>query len=229
MPQGFVIAIDGPVASGKGTLAQRLAKDLNGFHLYTGAMYRSVALMCINKGLNLEREQEVESVLLDLNIEFAEDKIFLNGRDITDRIKEPDTASGASKVGVYPKVREVAVLKQQKIAGKAIAKGQIVVSEGRDTGTVVFPDASFKVYLTARAEVRARRRMEQFVKEDKDLIRELEELKKRDKRDTEREASPLPDNPEDLGYFILDNSDMSGDETLQVIKKELKSRKLIND
>lgn len=227
MTKGFVIAIDGPVASGKGTIASRLAKELNGFYLYTGAMYRSVALLCIERGVNLENEKDVETVLPDLNIELVGDKILLNGKDVTERLKEPDTASGSSVVGVFPKVRERSVGLQRKIAEKVESAGGIVVAEGRDMGTTVFSNAPLKIYLTARPEIRARRRMEQFVKEERNLDKELEALKIRDHRDQERAVSPLPTNPKELGYFILDNSDMSEQETVEVIKKELINKELI--
>ncbi len=225
--KGFVIAIDGPVASGKGSLAAKLAKELNGFYLYTGAMYRSVALLCINKGLDLKNESEVESVLSDLDIELEGDKIFLNGEDVTERLYKADTASGASVVGVYPKVRQDSVRKQQEMGKKAISAGEIVVAEGRDTGTVVFPEAALKIYLTARPEIRARRRMEQFVNQERDLEDELASLKVRDKRDTEREAGPLVDDPEGKGYVVLDNSDLTEKETLDRVFGELKKRSLI--
>ncbi|HVF69045.1 MAG TPA: (d)CMP kinase [Xanthomonadales bacterium] len=225
--KGFVIAIDGPVASGKGALAQQLAKELNGFYLYTGAMYRSVALLCINKGLNLENESEVETVLPELNIEFEDDKIILNGQDVTERLSKPDTASGASVVGVYPKIRAESVLRQQELGEKAISKGKIVVAEGRDIGTVVFPNAALKVYLTASPEVRARRRMEQFVHQERNLEAELARLITRDRRDTEREVGPLPADPESQGYFILDNSDLNERETVDKVLTELKNRNLI--
>jgi len=229
LEKGFVIAIDGPVASGKGELAAKLAKEFNGFYLYTGAMYRSVALLCINKGISLQKEREVESVLPDLNVKFEAGKISLNGQDVTERLSQPDLASGGSVVGVYPKVRADLVLKQQALAEEAIKQGKIVVAEGRDTGTVVFPNAAFRVYLTARADVRARRRMEQFVNSEKNLEQELENLKIRDKRDTEREAGPLPANPENLGYFILDNSDLSEQETFEKLLTEIKKRNLLDD
>lgn len=225
--KGFVIAIDGPVASGKGTLAAELAQKLSGFYLYTGAMYRSIALLCINKGLNLENENEVESVLPELNIELEGARVLLNGIDVTNRLARPDTASGASVVGVYEKVRAEAVQKQREIGEKAVNQGKIVVVEGRDTGTTVFPDASLKVFLTARPEVRARRRMEQYINEEKNLDTQLAELKKRDKRDQERAVSPLPSNPEEKGYFILDNSDMTEDQTQEAITKELIKRGLL--
>lgn len=229
MSQGFVIAIDGPVASGKGVLAAKLAAELNGFYLSTGAMYRSIALICINKSLNFESEDEVESIIPDLNIEYAGDRIILNGQDVTERIKEPDTASGASKVGIFPKVREVSVLKQQKIAERAYRSGRIVVSEGRDTGTVVFSKAAFKIYLTARDAIRAKRRLGQNNEQENtgSLDKALKDLKERDKRDTERQVSPLVSNPEEHGYYILDNSEMTEEETLQAVKIELKKRELI--
>ncbi len=226
MDRGFVIAIDGPVASGKGTLAKKLSKELNGFYLYTGAMFRCVALRCIETKLDMENESEVEAVLPDLDIRFEQERVLLNGRDVTNRINEPDAASGASVVGVYEKVRETLLYKQQQIAEKEIESGKIVIAEGRDTGTVVFPDASLKVYLTAKPEVRAKRRMEQYIKEDKDLSKELEELKTRDERDKERVVSPLPARPEALDYFVLDNSEMSEGETLSAIKNEMIKRKL---
>jgi CMP/dCMP kinase len=226
---GFVIAIDGPVASGKGTVATQLAKKLNGFYLYTGAMYRSIALLGINKGIDLEDEAAVEAVLPDLNVKFDGQKVFLNGQDVTKRLQQPDTASGASVVGVYKKVREEAVRKQQLIGQKAVDEGKVVVVEGRDTGTTVFPNASLKIFLTARPEVRARRRMEQYVQGGKNLEQQLLELKKRDKRDLERPISPLPDNPEELGYFVLDNSDMTEEQTLHAIVSKIDTKGLVRN
>src|SRR5258708_4281955 len=145
MSKGFVIAIDGPVASGKGTIAAKLAHELHGFYLYTGAMYRSTALLCIEKELNLNNENEVESVLPDLNVDFENNNIFLNGRDVTNRLKEPDCAQGASLVGIFPNVRSRVVKKLQEVSQKAIDEGKIVITEGRDTGTVIFPTAKLKI------------------------------------------------------------------------------------
>lgn len=227
MPKGFVIAIDGPVASGKGSLASKLAKELSGFHLYTGAMYRSIALLCIDKGIDLGNESQVIDILPNLNIEFENGKILLNGFDITKRLQKPDTASGASVVGVHKSVREISVKKQREIAEKEVEKGKIVVAEGRDTGSVVFPNASIKIYLTARPEIRAKRRMEQYATSERDLQKELEELLIRDKRDQKREIDPLLSNPESEGYFILDNSDLNEQEMVDAVKKELKNRNLI--
>lgn len=229
MAEGFAIAIDGPVAAGKGTIASKLAEELHGFYLYTGAMYRCLALECINRGVDITNEQEVENILPFVHIEFDDERALLNGVDITERIKDADTANGASVVSVFPKVREDAVVKQQKIAQKAIEKGQIVVAEGRDTGTKVFPEAKLKIYLTATDEVRAKRRLIQFQQQgrDVDFDHVLAEVRERDKRDKTRETDPLPDNPSALGYFIVDDSMMSEDETMSTIKAELKKRNLL--
>ncbi len=227
----FVIAIDGPVASGKGTIASQLAKALNGFYLYTGAMYRCVALSGIMKGIDLHNEADVVALLPTLAVQFVHERIFLNGTDVTDRIKEKDTAEGSSVVAVFPKVRANLVAKQQEIAKEFIEKGMIVVSEGRDMGTVAFPDAALKIYLTASSEVRAHRRLVQYERLGRtvNLAQIMEELRVRDERDQNREADPLPSNPEELGYVILDNSAMNAEETVEAIKKELGKRELLND
>src|SRR5439155_1239889 len=117
--------------------------------------------------------------------------------------------------------------RQQELAKEAIEKGKIVVAEGRDTGTVVFPDAALKVYLTASREVRAKRRLVQYNQPESDFEKMLAAVKERDERDSGRKTDPLPSNPEALGYFILDNSELTEEETLETLKEELKKRKLI--
>lgn len=229
MREGFAIAIDGPVAAGKGTIASKLAKELDGFYLYTGAMYRCLALECINRGVSVEDDAAVENVLPFVNIKFENIKTFLNGKDVTDRIQEADAANGASIVSVYPHVREASVIKQQVIAKKAIEEGEIVVAEGRDTGTRVLPEAKLKIYLTAAPDIRAKRRLTQFLEQGRRVDYEdvLAEVVERDERDKTRETDPLPSNPQELGYFILDDSKMSEEETLGVINAELKKRNLL--
>ncbi len=228
MPQGFSIAIDGPVASGKGTLATALAQKLGGFYINTGAMYRSVALLCLERGIDINNESEVIRVLPDINVEFNDSKVLLNGNDITERITRPDTTHGSSIVAVYGSVRADLAKKQQQIAQNAIDKGQVVIAEGRDTGTKVFPNAPIKIFLTARPEIRALRRAVQYQEKGikKDAHEVLVDLKIRDERDINRAIDPLPSNPSQLGYFILDNSDQAEEETVDSIMTELKRRGL---
>ncbi len=229
MPSGFIIAIDGPVAAGKGTIAPKLANELHGFYLYTGGTYRAVALIGIEKGIDLHNAQQVIALLPSIEIAIIDGRIIVNGADVTDRIKESDTANGSSVVGVIAEVRKAMVRVQQQIAGDAIEKGQIVILEGRDTATVVFPDAEVKIYLTASDEVRAKRRLSQYQLqgEKTDFAKVLEEIKKRDKRDTERDIDPLVKEPEKHGYLVVDNTDLSEEETVRVIIGELKKRKFI--
>ncbi len=225
MSKGFAIAIDGPVAAGKGTIAPLLAKRLNGFYLYTGAMYRCLALLAIEKGVDLTDEDSLVSLLSDVRIEFENDRIILNGKDVTNRIKDEDVASASSKVAVISKIRKHVVSLQQQIAEKAIANGKIVVAEGRDTGTKVMPSAKLKIFLTATPEVRAKRRLEQLKVRGEDLPFEkvLSEVQNRDERDKEREMDPLVSNPKEYGYFVLDNSNLSKEETLDIIEEKVKS------
>ncbi len=229
MDKTFAIAIDGPLASGKGTLAKQLARDLNGFYLYTGGMYRAVALYCLENGYDLADEQAVIGVLPSATITFQDNNVFLNGKEVTERIALPDVAQSASKIAVLPTLRDAMVLKQQQLAKEAMIQGKIVVAEGRDTGTNVFPDSPFKVYLTASEDIRARRRLSQYQEQGKIMTFEevLAETRERDHRDTERVTAPLPKNPEALGYFILDNSGMSQEQTLSALKEELQKRDLL--
>jgi CMP/dCMP kinase len=229
MGEGFVIAIDGPVAAGKGTVASKLAEDLQGFYLYTGGTYRSVALAGIQKGIDLTNTEAVIGLLKDVRIQFKDNRVLLNGEDVTDRIKEPDAANGASVVASMPGVRKEMVHLQRNVADEMIEEGKIVVIEGRDTATVVFPNAALRVFLTASDVVRAKRRLKQYTEQGdvRDYESVLAEIRERDRRDTERETDPLVSNPEELGYFILDDSEKNEADTLEAIKSELKKRNLL--
>ena len=231
MPQGFSIAIDGPVASGKGTLATALAERIGGFYINTGAMYRAVALLSLERGIDINNEAEVNIVLPDTRIEFKDNDVFLNGRDITERITKPDISHGSSVVAIYGSVRKDLVRKQQQMAKDAIDEGKTVIAEGRDTGTKVFPNSALKIFLTARPEVRALRRTIQYQEKgiNKEAHEVLGDLKMRDERDMNREIDPLPSNPSSLGYYILDNSNQTEEESLDSIITELKRRGLIHD
>lgn len=231
MPKKLAIAIDGPVASGKGTLAQLLAERLDGFYLYTSGMYRAVALACIERGIDFDNEYAIAKLASASHIHFKGNRTFLDERDVTDRIKTQHVSDGSSKIGVFPSVRRELVMRQQEIARIAMEKGQVVVAEGRDTGTVVLPEAGLKIFLTATLEVRAQRRFSQYQEQgvQKTFQEVLQEIKERDKRDTERETDPLVSHPEEAGYWVLDNSHKTKDETLEVVLNELKKGNLIGN
>lgn len=223
--KSFSVAIDGPVAAGKGTIAQLLAKKLNGFYLYTGAMYRCLALECIRRGIDFDNKQSVISILSKTDVEFSDNNVFLNGEDVTEIIKKEDVAKGSAKVAIIPEVRKHMVVKQQEIAKSFLNKGKIVVSEGRDTATRVLPQANLKIFLIAKPEVRAKRRLKQFREQGNTTItfaEVLEGIKKRDKLDLERKTDPLVSNPDNFGYIVLDNSEMTERETLNKIIKQIK-------
>ena len=231
MKKGFIIAIDGPLASGKGTIAKKLARELHGVDLYTGAMYRCVALFCINSEVNLENAPDVIKQLDKIAVKYEEERILLNGTDVTEAIQESAIAEGASVVAVIPQVREELVRRQQEIGRAAVAQGKIVIVEGRDIGTVVFPDAALKIYLTATEAIRANRRLAQFhsLGETMSFEEVLRQIRLRDKRDMERKANPLARDPHAQGYFVLDNSDMNEEQTVDEIAAEVQRRKLLDD
>lgn len=224
--KGFSIAIDGPVASGKGTIAPLLAKALFGFHLYTGGMYRSVALYCLQNGVDLTNQSEVESVLHAISVRLDDGRIFLNNTDVTEDIKREDVGMGGSTVATYPRVRADLVLRQQKIVKEKIAQGNVVIAEGRDTATKVLPDALLRVFLTARPHVRAERRLRQIQQRGKDVSYDevLKDLQMRDQQDSTRATDPLVSDPEKHGYFVLDSSDLTEEETVKAIVNELGRR-----
>jgi len=188
----LIIAIDGPVGSGKSTLARRVAAMLGYIYIDTGAMYRSVALKALRHGVPLEASDRLTALAgetrIDLRAFDGTQQVFLDGEDVTAAIRTPDVAQAASKVAVVPGVRKVLVAEQRR-AGE---KGGVVM-EGRDIGSVVFPDAQLKIFLTASPEVRAERRWREHQQKGDaiDLARTLEEVHERDRRDRERTTSPL--------------------------------------
>ena len=228
MKKGFIIDIDGPLASGKGTIAKKLAQKLGGVDLYTGAMYRCVALYCINNKISLVDAVAVAAQLDKITISYREEKIFLNEQDVTEAIRDHVVAEGASVVGIIPEVRKKLVARQQKIGRAESEEGKIVIVEGRDIGTVVFPDAVLKIYLTARDEVRAQRRFLQYQKQGdtQSLNDVLLETSERDIRDITRNTDPLVSDPAKLGYYVLDNSHMDEEQTIEAILNELRKKNL---
>lgn len=223
--KGFAIAIDGPVAAGKGTVAGLLAEKLHGFHLYTGAMYRCLALYCLEEQVDPSNKEAVVEALSKIWFDLDHNSVVLNGKDVTERIKERDITTLVPTVAAIREVREEMVKRQREIGLRMIEKGYIVLTDGRDAATKIFPDAKLKLFLTASPEVRAKRRFEQLGGEqNKEISYEkiLEETKQRDYEDTHRSASPLVSEPEKYGYFVVNDSDQSEEQTITVIMNELR-------
>ena len=193
----FIIAIDGPAGSGKGTIAGFLAKDLGFLNVDTGAMYRSVTLEVLNQGIDLTDTKKIIEVAKSIKIELKDIDgtlhTFLNGKDVSEEIREPRVNAAVSPVSAIPEVRKIMVEHQ-----RALANNNNIVMEGRDIGSVVFPNADIKLYLEASAEERAKRRYEQNLEKGLEVPYEevLASIKNRDKIDSSREDSPLtvPEN-----------------------------------
>ena len=187
----MVIAIDGPAGSGKSTTAKHAAEKLGFIHLNTGAMYRGIALKCIQGKINLNSSSEMDKILNQTKFEFSREGgsvLFMDGVDITSEITSSQVAELVSQVSAIPKVREKLVKYQRDMA-----KGLNVVLEGRDIGTVVFPDAEFKFFLIADITERARRRKQEMetMGEIVSLTELTTELEERDRKDSTRAHSPL--------------------------------------
>jgi cytidylate kinase len=198
-----VIAIDGPSASGKGTVAQRVAAALGFSHLDSGALYRLVAYAARERGVALDDEPALSDISLNLNVIFSNNAIIMDGRDVGGAIRSEEISAAASTIAVLPKVRQ-ALLERQR----AFRQPPGLVAEGRDMGTVVFPDAVLKIYLTASAEVRAERRHKQLMEKgmSASINTLLQEIRSRDTRDSERALAPLQKSAEAIE---LDTTDMT--------------------
>ena len=223
------IAIDGPVAAGKGDIAGRLAKELGFLYIYTGATYRMLALACIEKDIPLKDPERVLPLLQTISIELVEPdsnsqyayKALLDDVDVTERITDQDAAMGASDVAVIPEVRQFMVKRQQEIV-----QSKKVVMEGRDIGLRVLPEAQLKIYLTASVAERAHRRWLQFqtkgIEKSPDEV--LADTELRDNQDTTRPTDPLQKLPD---AWELDTTGMTQEEVIARIKEELVRRKLL--
>jgi cytidylate kinase len=183
-----VIAIDGPAASGKGTVAERVARRIGFAYLDSGALYRLVALAAERAGVSPDAESQVAALAAVLPVEFRDGQVFLAGDVVTDAIRTEGMSSAASRVAALPSVRDALLARQ-----RAFRTDPGLVAEGRDMGTVVFPDAALKVFLTAAPEVRAERRYKQLMAKglsaNIDVL--LREIRERDARDSTRSAAPL--------------------------------------
>lgn len=218
----LIVAIDGPAGAGKSTVAKRLAKELGYTYMDTGAMYRAFAWRVMKEGIDLSDEKKLERVLQDTSIELLEQdgrsSVLLDGVDVTDRIRTPELSQLASRVSTSKIVRERMVELQRDMGSHGG-----VVAEGRDIGTVVFPNAEVKVFLDASSGERARRRFEELRSQGREVTVEetLEEMEQRDRRDRERDVAPLR-KAEDA--VVIDSTQAGVDGVVGRIMQEIKRK-----
>jgi CMP/dCMP kinase len=225
MNQPLIIAIDGPAGAGKSTVAQKLAERLGLSYVDSGATYRAAALRVIESGVSPQDEGAVTRVVgqaeIRFNAEGGRPRVLLDGRDVSGRIRNPEVTLAAAQVSRLPEVRQKLIQLQ-----RALARGRGVVMEGRDIGTVVFPDAPLKIFLKADVEERARRRLEQNHQEGRQTTLEdtSYELGRRDQLDAERKISPLIPAPDAVE---IDSTRLTADEVVTQILKLAQERKLV--
>jgi cytidylate kinase len=213
-----VVAIDGPAGAGKSTIARRVAERLGFTYIDTGAMYRAVALWALRQGVDTRDMHRMEQLALAADIKLAPGKILLNGEDVSEAIRAPEVTNGASRAAVLPGVRRALVAKQ-----RAIGERSSVVMEGRDIGTVVFPDADVKIFLDAHPEERVRRRLvEERAKgaaiDESVLAKQMDE---RDRRDSTRADAPLAQAPDAI---YLDSTSLNIEQVEEAILKIVRAR-----
>lgn len=227
MSHAFHIAIDGPVAAGKGTVSKLLAERLGFLYIDTGAMYRMTAWLALSKGANLQDEAAVAALIeqaqMDMHNPTPDEKdgrlttVILDDEDVSWKIRTEEVGNGASVVAQYPTVRKLLVAKQQQIA-----QGKDVVMEGRDITYRVLPDADLKIFLTASDIVRAKRRLAQLQARGEDVSFDevYQDLVERDLRDSTRSVDPLQIVP---GAWVVDTSELSIDDVVDVISGRVSS------
>ncbi len=220
----MVIAIDGPAGAGKSTVARRLAARLGFLYVETGATYRAVALLALRRGIDLREATALERLAAEADIRLESgpegNRLHIGGEDVTEALRAAEVAQAASLVSTVPGVRRHMVALQRRIAQASSAAGGVIL-EGRDVGSVVFPEADLKVFLDASPEDRARRRfLEQ--PEGRTLEQVLAEVRERDLRDSRREHSPLVQAP---GAFYLDTTGLSVEQVVDRILERLESQR----
>ena len=213
-----MVAIDGPAGAGKSTIAKRVAARLGFTYIDSGAMYRAVALWALRRKVDPGDMHRMEQLAIAAEIELSPGRIRLNGEDVTDAIRTPEVSAGASKVAVIPGVRRAMVAKQ-----RAMGERSSVVMEGRDIGTVVFPDADVKVFLDADPRERVRRRLGDVRAAGEEIPESAlaEQMMERDQRDSTRADGPLAQAP-DAAY--LDSTSLTVEEVEEAILKMVRSR-----
>jgi cytidylate kinase len=206
-----VIAIDGPSASGKGTVAQRVARKLGFHYLDSGALYRLVALAALRSGVDLDDETALSEVTRHLDVVFKDSEIRLGNEDVSDAIRAEACSNAASRIAAYPQVRQALLARQ-----RAFRQYPGLVADGRDMGSVVFPDAAVKIFLTASAETRAGRRHKQLMEKgvDANIATLLEDIRERDRRDSNRAVAPLQVG---AGAFLLDTTSLNIEQAVESV------------
>ena len=220
---GFIVAVDGTAGSGKGTITKIIADKLNLISIDTGAMYRCVALECINKNINYTEIEKIKEILKDINIELKKENnsqvVILNGKDVTREIRTPEVDNVVAKFAAIKEVRDKITPLQRKMG-----KDANIIMEGRDIGTVVFPNADVKVFLDCSVEERARRRYNQDLEKGIKTTYEevLESIKERHRLETEREIAPLVQAPDAV---YIDSTKMTIDEEAEAVIKIIEEKR----
>lgn len=217
---GFIVAVDGPAGSGKGSITKIVAEKLNLTTIDTGAMYRSVTLAMIEQNVKIEDTDKIKEILKNIEIEFADNgKVLLNGRDVTLKIRSKEVNEFVSPVSTIKVVREHLANVQREMA-----KSIDVIMEGRDIGTNVFPNADVKIYLDATPEERARRRFKQNQENGIKMPYEeiLKNVKERDYIDSHREIAPLTKAPDAI---YIDSTEMTIEEVTETVMKIIKEKR----
>ncbi len=218
MKKAKIITIDGPSGSGKGTVSQRVASQLGWHFLDSGALYRLLGLAVSNKGIEFDEVDRITDVAKTMLVQFENGRTLLEGDDVTDTIRTESAGNNASKVAAIPQVRAALLAWQRDYA-----KPPGLVADGRDMGSVVFPDAELKIFLTASAEERAKRRYKQLKEKGLDVnVRGLTvEIAERDQRDMSRSVAPLVAAE---GALELDSTSLSIEEVLDIVLHEAEKR-----
>ena len=218
----IAIAIDGPAGAGKSTIAKALAKKLGFIYVDTGALYRAIGLKFLRAGENTELNCDIEQVLsvtkIDIKFVNGEQRVMLDGEDVSDEIRTPDASMMASAVSAKPSVRAFLLDMQRNMA-----KQNNVIMDGRDIGTVVLPGAEIKIFLTASADVRAERRYKELIEKGKDVTfsEVLEDMKVRDYNDSHREIAPLKPAEDSV---IADTSELNLEESVELLHNIVKEK-----